>query len=1082
MAAHGAQPPPPSNLTFEVNQPLGAAHAHVVISGSTAGRADVAAAFGQRPSAPPLRCSLEAYRAGAAALQRAPLPGVHPSFIPDFVIQGFSSVPSTPAVAALDLPPSLAATMYRFQTEGVRLCAQRRRALLADEMGLGKTIQAIAFATHFHRLWPLLIIAPSSLRANWRTELATHVPWLAGAGGKLIHIVESGTSKLPVPPEGFQPRAPDSLPPWVPPAAPSSTPPVPAAVPAGAESVSSSSSAVAASSSSGHASVPPAPVATPAAPPSPLLPRPSAASAASEEAAETAAAAAPPPGVAVASTLVIDEDAMDAIEARGGRRSSARVYKNAKSRGSASAASAAAEAEVVIDTDDEDIAAAFEVLNEDGDSAEEEDCSTKSRKRKGMAKSSVKEAGRKAPPPVPPALLTRPSPWAAAAGGGASSFATPVTAGPEHGVVIVSFDMLKGLLASGKMKAGQFKVVVVDESHSMKETTAQRTIAASPIIKAAEAALLLSGTPALNRPKELYSQLHALRSDLFRDFWAFAVRYCDARQRPWGVDVDGSSHLEELRVLLNRTVMLRRLKADVESSLPPKIRRMYRVGHTTRGAAALAAIAKATEELKAAARRFPSGSAAAEALFLQVQAKQAQEYHWAGVAKLPGVIAHVLNLVRPLRKPARDTPPGLTEAALEGILSDAMAEVGNEGKDGSSNNSAGGASGEGATGAAGAAEGEEGESGPPAKRRRVEGPSGTSAAVATSSAAAASSSSNDDEELDGFEALLAGMDSDEEGSSGSGGGSGGGGFLVDTSPKVSVRQDAAAAVLGPSSGANSARSGPGGVPWQGLEAHHPEASAWRGVAAGLVETRPAAVAGGGGAGRSNSNSAAAAVSSASASSSSGAAASASSTPAKVVVFGHHQTVLSALCKALDAHNPPIEHIRIDGSVSVAKRDTLLRRFQTDPSVQVAVVGLKAAGVGLTFTAASIAVFAELDWVPGALQQAEARIHRLGQRAPSVEAHYLVGPDATCLDMRMWESVAKKLDVLESTLGAGAAVEAAAGAAAAQQRHVGAAAAVASARAPAAAAPVPAPAVPVPPPSDLILDDEEAEALLAAMQD
>jgi hypothetical protein len=53
-------------------------------------------------------------------------------------------------------------------------------------------------------------------------------------------------------------------------------------------------------------------------------------------------------------------------------------------------------------------------------------------------------------------------------------------------------------------------VVVADESHLLKSYTAQRTKAIVPLLKAAQRALCLSGTPALSRPAELYTQISAL--------------------------------------------------------------------------------------------------------------------------------------------------------------------------------------------------------------------------------------------------------------------------------------------------------------------------------------------------------------------------------------------------------------------------------------------------------------------------------------------------------------------------------------------------------------------------------------------
>lgn len=41
------------------------------------------------------------------------------------------------------------------------------RLLLADDMGLGKTVQAIGIAAYYRKEWPLLVVAPSSVRFTW---------------------------------------------------------------------------------------------------------------------------------------------------------------------------------------------------------------------------------------------------------------------------------------------------------------------------------------------------------------------------------------------------------------------------------------------------------------------------------------------------------------------------------------------------------------------------------------------------------------------------------------------------------------------------------------------------------------------------------------------------------------------------------------------------------------------------------------------------------------------------------------------------------------------------------------------------
>ena len=42
------------------------------------------------------------------------------------------------------------------------------RVLIADDMGLGKTLQALCVAAYYRSEWPLLIIAPSSVRFAWQ--------------------------------------------------------------------------------------------------------------------------------------------------------------------------------------------------------------------------------------------------------------------------------------------------------------------------------------------------------------------------------------------------------------------------------------------------------------------------------------------------------------------------------------------------------------------------------------------------------------------------------------------------------------------------------------------------------------------------------------------------------------------------------------------------------------------------------------------------------------------------------------------------------------------------------------------------
>jgi SWI/SNF-related matrix-associated actin-dependent regulator 1 of chromatin subfamily A len=137
-------------------------------------------------------------------------------------------------------------------------------------------------------------------------------------------------------------------------------------------------------------------------------------------------------------------------------------------------------------------------------------------------------------------------------------------------VHIVSYDMLHGLPARA------YATILCDESHYLKNRLAKRTKAAMPLLKRAAHVLLLSGTPALNRPVELFTQLHALRPRWFPTYTKFAYRYCAAKLTQYGLDVRGASNQDELHFILSRGLMIRRRKEDL-LDLPPKTRETWRL-------------------------------------------------------------------------------------------------------------------------------------------------------------------------------------------------------------------------------------------------------------------------------------------------------------------------------------------------------------------------------------------------------------------------------------------------------------------------------------------------------------------------
>lgn len=139
------------------------------------------------------------------------------------------------------------------------------------------------------------------------------------------------------------------------------------------------------------------------------------------------------------------------------------------------------------------------------------------------------------------------------------------------GYLIISYELATKRV--DELKALSFEIVVCDESHYLKGHLTKRTKNLTPLIKNIRHALLLTGTPALNRPCEIFPQAHILRSEYFKKWKPFTVRYCNGQMSPLGFyDFSGSSNKEELTWLLRKTVMIRRNKRDVLTELPAKCR------------------------------------------------------------------------------------------------------------------------------------------------------------------------------------------------------------------------------------------------------------------------------------------------------------------------------------------------------------------------------------------------------------------------------------------------------------------------------------------------------------------------------
>ncbi len=147
----------------------------------------------------------------------------------------------------------------------------------------------------------------------------------------------------------------------------------------------------------------------------------------------------------------------------------------------------------------------------------------------------------------------------------------PLRAGPGVWTVI-NYDLLKRYIDD--LCRVEWRALVFDEAHYLKNRDSIRSRMAGRLLESVAPDVVvhaLTGTPLMNRPRDLFPLLRLVNHPLGRSFLSFAKRYCDAYRNEYGWVTDGASNLDELAVQLHG-VMLRRTKDEV-LNLPPKLRR-----------------------------------------------------------------------------------------------------------------------------------------------------------------------------------------------------------------------------------------------------------------------------------------------------------------------------------------------------------------------------------------------------------------------------------------------------------------------------------------------------------------------------
>lgn len=209
----------------------------------------------------------------------------------------------------------------------------------------------------------------------------------------------------------------------------------------------------------------------------------------------------------------------------------------------------------------------------------------------------------------------------------------PLVGPSQKPYTVVNYDLIHSKPIFLQLIQRRYDLLVCDEAHYLKNFSAKRTKCVyypKGLKDRADRVWLLTGTPVLNRPVELYPHFKALVPEIlgpYSSYRRYADRYCAAYENKWGLDVSGASNLGELSQKLEG-FMLRRLKKDVLKELPDKTYQTI--------------LLPSTKTQQAMARKERMGY---EQNKESVLGELASLRRQSGLAKIPQAVAHIENVL-----------------------------------------------------------------------------------------------------------------------------------------------------------------------------------------------------------------------------------------------------------------------------------------------------------------------------------------------------------------------------------------------------------------------------------------------------
>lgn len=118
------------------------------------------------------------------------------------------------------------------------------------------------------------------------------------------------------------------------------------------------------------------------------------------------------------------------------------------------------------------------------------------------------------------------------------------------------------------LRAASPRLVIADEGHYLSNPASARTRAVRWVCRGVDRVLILTGTPLVNKPINLFPLVNLLRPDVFPSLMDFGAEFTFPSRRRWGMEYRGARNLPELHDRLTRTCLIRRRKRDVLDQLP----------------------------------------------------------------------------------------------------------------------------------------------------------------------------------------------------------------------------------------------------------------------------------------------------------------------------------------------------------------------------------------------------------------------------------------------------------------------------------------------------------------------------------